>query len=596
MYDYSDNTIETDPILYAKVLELTIGICVAAFYVLDFSVNAVQASCRALILDVGAQYALTDPLGQDKANAWAGRMIAAGNVVGYFMGFIDLSRLFPFFGENQLQVLCIIAIAVFGTSILITCLSVEEIPLATVSATSSHETISGKLLEPLIKILRAMQTLPSSIQKLCIVQFWAWLGWFPFLFYITTWVAEIDTVENLLKRSQRHTFPEQDPSTPSPPADVPLEEQPDLIEHGTRAGSFALLMFALVSLVTGVIVPWIAARTKRDEHFTDIDYDDERDELRYYEIGGRSISTPPLSLLQPSGSLLRSRSLPSTTLPTAILPNQFQRGRPYSYSQQQQQQEHEHHPLHPDPFINFMRDITEPYFWHNLYHQFSATFLTLPRLWSFAHFTFWILMISTYWVRSSVFAATVIIALCGVSWGISMWVPFTLIGEYMDAESARESDVIVSVHHGDKFAEGSRETLFYASVDDDEEEARNGEEGVIGEREDEQALYVTDTFPSTQSTTATTTSSSLDTGTVLGIHNLYVVFPQFIATFISSFIFAYFNHQALPPDEKHPDKVDLINRQLDVQAFGWVLRVGGMAALMAFVLSLSIKEAKKCIH
>jgi hypothetical protein len=96
-------------------------IAVTAFYFLDFSLNAVQASCRALILDVPPLYQ------QETGNAWAGRMMHFGNVIGYFTGFLDLPEVFPILGNTQLKILCIIDSIVFILSLLITCVSVKEI-------------------------------------------------------------------------------------------------------------------------------------------------------------------------------------------------------------------------------------------------------------------------------------------------------------------------------------------------------------------------------------------------------------------------------------------------------------------------------------
>jgi solute carrier family 45 protein 1/2/4 len=82
-----------------KVNTVTILLAVAALAVVDFAVNAVQASCRALMVD-------TLPIPQQQhGSAWgelfflyffyyydvgladdltASRMIAVGNIVGYF--------------------------------------------------------------------------------------------------------------------------------------------------------------------------------------------------------------------------------------------------------------------------------------------------------------------------------------------------------------------------------------------------------------------------------------------------------------------------------------------------------------------------------
>ncbi|CAG8448017.1 11914_t:CDS:2 [Cetraspora pellucida] len=103
-----------------ELKNMAILIAVTGFYCLDFSLNAVQASIRALILDIPPVYQ------QEAGNAWAGRMLHIGNIAGYFTGFLDLLVLFPFLGDSQLKVLCVIACIVFTLSLLYTCLNVRE--------------------------------------------------------------------------------------------------------------------------------------------------------------------------------------------------------------------------------------------------------------------------------------------------------------------------------------------------------------------------------------------------------------------------------------------------------------------------------------
>lgn len=80
----------------------------------------VQASCRALIVDS------LPPSRQEDGTAWAGRMVGLGNVAGYFMGYADLVRVFPFFGDTQLKVLCVFATIVLLGCDCITCFAVKE--------------------------------------------------------------------------------------------------------------------------------------------------------------------------------------------------------------------------------------------------------------------------------------------------------------------------------------------------------------------------------------------------------------------------------------------------------------------------------------
>ena len=64
----------------SHVSNTAIGFAVIAFYFLDFSLNALQASLRNLLLDV------TPPTQLNSGNAWHGRMTHAGNIVGYGFG------------------------------------------------------------------------------------------------------------------------------------------------------------------------------------------------------------------------------------------------------------------------------------------------------------------------------------------------------------------------------------------------------------------------------------------------------------------------------------------------------------------------------
>ena len=60
--------------------DTAIWFAIVSFYLLDFALNALQASLRNLLLDV------TPPEQLNAANAWHSRMLNAGNIVGYGFG------------------------------------------------------------------------------------------------------------------------------------------------------------------------------------------------------------------------------------------------------------------------------------------------------------------------------------------------------------------------------------------------------------------------------------------------------------------------------------------------------------------------------
>ena len=155
---------------------------------------------------------------QSAANAWAGRMIGVGNVAGYFIGYLDLPKMFPYLGSTQLRVLCAFAVIILGTTVFITCASVKEEP-------PSHDPRihDGNWYEPFIVIKDKWVTLPKPISLICNTQFFSWMGWFPFLFYSSSWASKLGDSGN---------------------SDV-------------REGSFALLLFAIVSVAAGFVVPFV---------------------------------------------------------------------------------------------------------------------------------------------------------------------------------------------------------------------------------------------------------------------------------------------------------------------------------------------------
>ena len=74
--------------------------------------------------------------------------------------------------------------------------------------------------------------------------FWAWVGWFPFQVYSTTFVGEV------LKRYDTNKD---------------VGESEDKLGDITRVGSAALVFFSCVSLVASVALPWVVESPPSDE-------------------------------------------------------------------------------------------------------------------------------------------------------------------------------------------------------------------------------------------------------------------------------------------------------------------------------------------
>ncbi|KAJ2850235.1 hypothetical protein GGI22_005408, partial [Coemansia erecta] len=196
-----------------------IWLAVVAFYVLDFAVNCIQASLRALIVD------MLPASRQDDGTAWASRMIGVGNVLGFLMGFLDLPRMLPFLGSTQMQVLTTVASVVLSLCVSVTCYSIKEVPI---TGPPAHAAEGFKMFSSLISSLRS---LPDVVKQIFRVQFFAWIGWFPFLFYSTTYVADIYIAS--------HGGPENEA----------------ISDMATRAGSLAMFVHAASSLVSSIVLP-----------------------------------------------------------------------------------------------------------------------------------------------------------------------------------------------------------------------------------------------------------------------------------------------------------------------------------------------------
>ncbi|KAI8096153.1 major facilitator superfamily domain-containing protein [Halteromyces radiatus] len=379
-----------------------IVVAVGSFYFLDFTLNAVQAICRALILDIPPLWQ------QDRANAWSARMSNSAMVIGYFVGYIDLVKYFPWMGDSQIKVFCIVAMLVFCLTLGITCFCVKEKPLDQIDQEDQP------WYHTFIYIWRAFRFLPRPIQTLCNTQFFAWMGWFPFLFYSTQWVSDIYFATHPIKDGTERDWAE-----------------------GTRAGSFALLCYSVVSVVAGVVIPALSMKFEKRQGW--------------------------LSL-------------------------------------------------------------------NNIYtgsHLVSAAALL------------------SAWVIKSVLGATIMLSVMGISWAIVLWIPFSLVGEYVSYEDERRSTVIASNQD-------------YGSIITSASSSSQIEAGQQQQQQDE-----------------------FDAGMILGVHNMYIVFPQFAVAIISAFIFAI------------NDAVSNGNEQDQTSSVASVLVFGGFMALIAAVFSRYIVRVKQ---
>jgi solute carrier family 45 protein 1/2/4 len=154
--------------------------CVAALIIsiLKISLQPVQCGIRALIVDCCPEEQ------QLQASAYASRVIGIGSIIGYCSGFVDFPSMFPFLGNTQFQVLCVLCCICLVLTVVLQCTAIHEKRLEYIPVAQRSKDLG--LFAPLKQGFQTAATMPKRIRRICIVQFFSWLSWFSFMYYITT--------------------------------------------------------------------------------------------------------------------------------------------------------------------------------------------------------------------------------------------------------------------------------------------------------------------------------------------------------------------------------------------------------------------------
>lgn len=146
-------------------------IAAVSVYALNVAIQFYQVASRALILDIC-------PVEQQAtANAWASTTLGVFNVLTFLLGSFDLPRLFPILGETRIKCLSIMAMLV---NVVVLTIS------AAVNREQQHQKSMCKTDAGIFRQMRNISiTLPPQVQGVLKVQFFAWLGWSPFLYYVS---------------------------------------------------------------------------------------------------------------------------------------------------------------------------------------------------------------------------------------------------------------------------------------------------------------------------------------------------------------------------------------------------------------------------
>ncbi|KAH9828280.1 general alpha-glucoside permease-like [Teratosphaeria destructans] len=410
--------------------DLTIALAVVDIFVLDFVINIAQSTCRALVVD-------TLPVEKQQLGAaWCSRMGGVGSMLMYGIGSLDLDGIFGnSYVEGQFKKVCLVAAIAMVLAQGTTCWAVtEKVYVPDEKEKHTEQTLSATLKQIYARTLH----LPENIQAICRVQFWSWIGWFPFGFYGSTWVGEIYL---------RHEAP---------------SASKDALTDVGRHGSTAFIICSIIGFVCAIFLPWF------------IRSPDDDDKTSY-------TPRPPQALEPAVGTLRKNKPSLLTAWKFGCL-------------------------------------------------LFSASMIFAP----FVH---------------SVRAATLLIALCGISKTVAEWAP----GAFLGVEVNRMSNALPTSHnHSRKLSnEGSemvspRESLLRRDSDVSPDEG--GSSGELS-------------------------------GVYFGILNIYTTLPQFVGTGISWVVFSILEPGKSP---------ELSNSKLDKQASSEALSgiavclfIGACCSLMA---------------
>jgi len=192
----------------------------------------------------------------------------------------------------------------------------------------------------------------------------------------------------------------------------------------------------------------------------------------------------------------------------------------------------------------------------------------LRNIWTAAMLLFSFLTLMTFFVKTTV-QAIVVVSLIGIPWAVACWVPFAIIMEFL-----KEADANTPV---DPAYQSQPGRLRYRTISTPSRKWANPH--TDSER---QALLRRRSLgpPGEEIIPA---AGPIAGGTVLGIHNLAIVLPQFLVAIISSAIFRVVDEQDADGGE---------NTYLGRNGVAWVLRFGGLMALSGALVARMVPPTR----
>lgn len=169
-----------------------------------------------------------------------------------------------------------------------------------------------------------------------------------------------------------------------------------------------------------------------------------------------------------------------------------------------------------------------------------------------------------------------LVACVGVCWAVSTWIPFALIGQFVALQNSRDAstevfDVLPEFKRSHSIGAQSLKLEASSSSSDNTQQAafkkrtRSFDSSGLMESSSYGTLMIDRFYPGAR-------QQAHSAGIILGVHNSFIVLPQFFSTALSGLIF------------------ELCAGQPERQAIAWMWRVGGVCSIFSAFIAMLIGQ------
>lgn len=212
----------------ASARTLALSFAIFAFFLVDFSIQIVQAPLRALVTDIvpKSQRAL--------ANSWLGVFTGLGIFLGGLLTSLKLTTLIPVF-RTDVQALFAISTIVLIATVAVSVATTKEHNFSSyTSVAPSGDRQEGELPRG---IADALRLLPQPFWRVFAVQLCTWFGFFTLFVYVNSWVG-------------RNIYLGDGTAPPS-------SEARKTFDLGVKLGGKGNAIMSLVTLTYALVLPYL---------------------------------------------------------------------------------------------------------------------------------------------------------------------------------------------------------------------------------------------------------------------------------------------------------------------------------------------------